>query len=104
MNSESNTSGGRNISTNSSLYVRTRNGLKPTPAPGEYDPYIKGQFGRWIGGEDSGAEFVFKSQTRRSDVGAGGSIPGKDAPPLGNLHECYFNAMMETNILDRNIE
>ncbi|KAL2918369.1 O(6)-methylguanine-induced apoptosis 2 [Polyrhizophydium stewartii] len=67
-----------------SPFVRTRWAPKPTPGPGEYSPHERAMASKWSTAEEAGAEFVFKSRTRRSELGAGGSIPGKDAPPPGS--------------------
>ncbi|KAH6566744.1 hypothetical protein BASA50_008617 [Batrachochytrium salamandrivorans] len=67
----------------SSHFVRTRWASKPTPGPGDYTPLIKGRSARTFQQYGNGAESVFNSQTVRSKLGAGGSIPGKDAPAPG---------------------
>ncbi|KAI8912880.1 hypothetical protein BC831DRAFT_490733 [Entophlyctis helioformis] len=68
-------------------FTRTRWAPNPTPGPGEYEPHrvvMAGSTRGTYAPTDRGAEFVFKSRTSRSELGAGGSIPGKDAPPPGS--------------------
>ena len=57
--------------------TRSRWGVKPTPGPGSYDLLTKAKTGKWLGAEESGASFVFKSRTLR------GSLDSRDLPPPG---------------------
>ncbi|KAI8913515.1 hypothetical protein EDD86DRAFT_200706 [Gorgonomyces haynaldii] len=67
----------RRFQTNNQQMVRTRGGLKPMPAPGEYDPKPVDKVGG-VPLSERGARFVFKSKTSRS-----GFESFKSNPPPG---------------------
>jgi hypothetical protein len=67
--------------------VRTRHGIKPKPAPGDYDPKYVMNLG---GIEEHGARCVFKSKTKRTIINK--SISN---PPPGIMSYNKYKVLMK---------